>query len=66
MPGKLTIFVIIISFIILAWFLKIQFKEKFSENINNEIKLGKNLIRGTSIYFANPQIDKGYLSKIKL
>ena len=51
----------------IIWFLIIRFQEEnFRESINAEPKLGKKLIRGSSIYFAkNSRVDKGYLSKQK-
>lgn len=60
-------FTLLITFIIIVWFLYIQFKEEsFSENINANPKMGNKTIRGSSIYFSkNPQINKGFLSNEK-
>jgi hypothetical protein len=55
-----------VTFILLLWFLITQLKEPFSESISANPKLGQNLIRGSSVYFApNAKLDKGFLSKQK-
>ena len=65
--AQLCMGIIIISVLLIIWFLIIRFQEEnFRESINAEPKLGKKLIRGSSIYFAkNSRVDKGYLSKQK-